>query len=194
MTRTRRPSLSRRAAAARRADTLSTVASIRRLVRALRLAAQRTQTAAGLGVAQLFVLQQLEPDRPLSLNDLAERTLTDRSSVAAVVDRLHAHGLVDRTVDRADRRRAAIRITMKGRRLLTRAPDAPTTGLIAALRTLTPRELATLAKSLQRLTEAWGLAAEPASMLFADEGPSEERAGGRRRRAGASGRRTHATR
>ena len=170
-----RPAVRRRAdpprtsAANGRAATLSAVTSIRRLVRVLRVAAQRTRATAGIGAAQLFVLQQLGPEAGLSLNDLAARTFTDRSSVAAVVDRLHADGLVDRAVDPMDRRRAAVRITAKGRRVLDGAADAPTTKLIAALRTLSPRQRATLAASLHRLTIALGAGDDPAPMLFADE-------------------------
>ena len=49
----------------------SALTSIRRLVRVLRLNAQRTQAASGLSAAQLFVLQQLPKDGSLSLNELA---------------------------------------------------------------------------------------------------------------------------
>jgi DNA-binding MarR family transcriptional regulator len=147
----------------------SSVVSIRRLVRALRLHAQRTQSATGVGSAQLFVLQQLGADTQLSLNELAARTLTDRSSVADIVDRLLAHGLVDREVDPRDRRRAAVRITAAGRRMLAKAPEAPTTALISALRSLSARERTALARSLSRLNDALGVADEPATMLFVDD-------------------------
>jgi DNA-binding MarR family transcriptional regulator len=146
----------------------STVTSIRRLVRALRVNAQRTQAVAGISAAQLFVLQQLGVGEGLSLNELAARTLTDRSSVADVVDRLLANGLVRRTVDESDRRRASIHITPAGRRVLKRAPAAPTTALIAALRKLSPTEQGTLARSLRRLNDALGAGTTPATMLFAD--------------------------
>jgi DNA-binding MarR family transcriptional regulator len=165
-----------------RHDMFSAVASIRRIVRVLRLASQQTQAAAGISAAQLFVLQQLGDGAGLSLNELAERTLTDRSSVAAVVDRLQAQKLVDRTTDPADRRRALVRITVAGKRILGRAPDAPTTALMAALHRLDSRELTTLARSLHRLTVALGAAEEPPSMLFAEEGAarvSKRRARGR---------------
>lgn len=158
----------------------SSLTSIRRLVRVLRLNAQRTQSAAGLSAAQLFVLQQLPKDGNLSLNELAARTLTDRSSVADVVDRLQTQGLVDRAVDLADRRRASVQITASGRRILSRAPEAPTAALIAALKALTPRERTTLARSLVRLNEELGVADEPATMLFAE---SDERSRPRRRKA-----------
>jgi MarR family transcriptional regulator, organic hydroperoxide resistance regulator len=151
-------------------------------VRVLRLTAQRTQSAAGISAAQLFVLQHLDADVSLSLNDLAARTLTDRSSVADVVDRLQAQGLVDRDIDPADRRRAAVGITSAGRRLLARAPDAPTTTLIAALQTLSLNDRSALARSLGRLTNALGAADAPATMLFADDanGTSAKRPSGRR--------------
>ena len=146
----------------------SAVTSIRRLVRALRVTAQQTQAVAGISAAQLFVLQQLRVGEDLSLNVLAARTFTDRSSVADVVDRLRANGLVERAVDPLDRRRASIRITRAGRRVLTRAPTAPATALIAALRTLSPAEQRALARSLRRLNDALGAGTTPATMLFAD--------------------------
>jgi DNA-binding MarR family transcriptional regulator len=158
----------------------SSVASIRRLVRVLRLTARRTQSVAGITAAQLFVLQQFDGDASLSLNQLAARTLTDRSSVADVVDRLEAQRLVDRDVDPSDRRRAAIRITPAGRRILSRAPDAPTTTLIAALKALSPRDRVALAESLIRLNTALGAANEPATMLFADDAMTEGSARKRR--------------
>lgn len=162
-------STTHRPARRRSADAVtSSVDSIRRLVRVLRVAAQRTQAAAGVSAAQLFVLQQLRDDNALSVNELAARTLTDRSSVADVVDRLSAQGLVTREVDAADRRRAAVRITAAGRRTLSRAPDAPTTMLIAGLRSLPLREQTALARSLERLHRAMGTSDEPATMLFAD--------------------------
>jgi MarR family transcriptional regulator, organic hydroperoxide resistance regulator len=146
---------------------MSVVVSIRRIVQALRLASQRTQIKAGISAAQLFVLQQLGADDGLSLNELAARTFTDRSSVAAVVERLHARKFVERTVDSSDRRRAAVHLTPAGRRVLQRAPDAPTTMLIAALSKLDERQRTTLAASLRRLTTALGVGDTAAPMLFA---------------------------
>ncbi len=159
-----------------KASMSAAVSSIRRIVRVLRLASQRTQAAAGISAAQLFVLQQLGDGSALSLNELADRTLTDRSSVAAVVERLQIQRLVDRTADPADRRRAAIRITPAGRRLLRDAPDAPTTALLGALKKLRPAELQALATSLGRLTEDLGASHAPPSMLFADESAAAARA------------------
>ena len=155
---------------ARNDDTSSALDSIRRIVRVLRLAAQKTQTDAGISAAQLFVLQQLGDGDELSMNQLAVRTLTDRSSVAALVERLKEQALVERTTHPDDRRRAVVRITTAGRRILRKAPDAPTSTLLTALRRMQRSELSTLARSLRGLTMALGAAGEPASMLFADDG------------------------
>ncbi|HEY0985617.1 MAG TPA: helix-turn-helix domain-containing protein, partial [Kofleriaceae bacterium] len=67
----------------RRADHLNGVVNgLRRITQALRLSSSVVQDTLGITGAQLFVLQQLA-DRPsASLRELAERTLTDQSSVS----------------------------------------------------------------------------------------------------------------
>lgn len=152
-----------RATAAARA-----VDGVRRLVRALRLAEQRTRAEAGLSAAQLFVLGHLAESDATSIGALAERTMTDRSSVAAVVERLEEAGLVASERASDDRRRVLVRITPRGRKRLDAAPEAPTALLLGGLERLTSAELEGLAAHLERLTEAMGLADEPAGMLFED--------------------------
>src|SRR6185312_321205 len=61
--------------------------SIRRIVRLLREGTRASEDAVGLSAAQLFVLQKLDPAVPLSLTELAARTLTHQSSVSVVVSR-----------------------------------------------------------------------------------------------------------
>jgi DNA-binding MarR family transcriptional regulator len=149
--------------------------AIRRILRALRLAARQTQVKSGLSAAQLFVLRSLEDGQAASLAELAERTMTDRTSVSAVVDRLLASRLVTRRASTEDRRRAAIVITKSGRARLTRAPLPPTALLVAGLDRLPPIQLSALALGLHALTEAMGLADDPAGMLFEDGLPDDSR-------------------
>ena len=182
-----RPTRRSRAEVTRRDNTLSAVTSIRRLVRVLRVAAQRTHTATGISAAQLFVLQQLEPGHPLSLRELAARTFTDRSSVASVVERLQEQGFVRRTPDAADRRRAAVHITAAGQRIQRGATEVPMTTLVTSFRKLTAQELSSLATSLRRLMEALGASHEPASLLFNDAGAGRRRSRPRRRDSRSAG-------
>jgi DNA-binding MarR family transcriptional regulator len=140
---------------------------VRHLVRGLRLAEQQTRASTGLSAAQLFLLGQLSRADGSSLTDLAERTLTDRSSVAAVVERLEDAGLVTTGRDTADRRRVLVRITARGERTLASAPAAPTELLLVALRRMSAEDVRALCTSLGRLTDEMGLAGPP-GMLFED--------------------------
>lgn len=154
---------------------MTSVNAIRRILRALRIAARDTQMAAGVSAAQLFVLQALHEGEEASLSELAARTLTDRSSVAAVVDRLLGAELVKREISQADRRRAAITITAAGRSVLGRAPAPPTSILVAALGRLEDEQLRALAEGLSALSEEMGLANEPAGLLFEDSHDGRDR-------------------
>ncbi len=95
--------------------------------------------------------------------------MTDRTSVAAVVDRMLDARLVSREPSKEDKRRAAIAITRKGRAVLARAPEPPTALLVAGLESLTPPQRSRVAKGLSELAHAMGLSAGPAPMLFEDE-------------------------
>lgn len=140
--------------------------SLRRLLKSLRLSATRTLSETGLSAAQLFVLAQLKDRDHLSITELAQLTMTDRSSVAAVVDRLSDKGLVRRIWSREDRRKAEISLTSSGRRVLRRAPEAPTQRLLAGLQQMTDAEIYALALGLDRLQHTMGIELEHPDMLF----------------------------
>lgn len=146
----------------------ASVDSIRRVLRALRIAARDTLATAGVSAAQLFVLSALVDGEEASLSDLAERTMTDRTSVTAVVDRLVQGGLVTKGTSDEDRRRASIRITPKGRTVLRGAPRPPTALLVEALERVEPAELKRLERGLRALTRAMDIDGEPAEMMFED--------------------------
>ncbi|HET7234180.1 MAG TPA: MarR family winged helix-turn-helix transcriptional regulator, partial [Longimicrobium sp.] len=153
----------------RSAATTAAVDAVRRMFRTLRMAAQQTQQTAGISAAQLFVLSTLASGAASSLTELGERTHTDRTSVAGVVARLAAAGLVKRCRSRTDRRRMEVRITPAGRALLDRAPAPPTALLIAGMDALDDDTLASLAGGLGRLASAMGLEGAPAPMLFEED-------------------------
>jgi DNA-binding MarR family transcriptional regulator len=151
------------------------VDAVRRIFRALRVAAQQVQARTGISAAQHFVLASLANGEASSLTELGARTHTDRTSAADVVRRLEARGLVERVPSERDRRRTRVRITDAGRTLLADAPPPPTAMLIAALDTLSEDELGALADDLQALVHRMGLEAAPAPMLFEDEAASPPR-------------------
>ena len=100
--------------------TRSVLNSLRRTVRAFRASAQAAEEVLGVSGAQHFVMQKLADAPALSLNDLAARTLTHKSSVSVVVSRLVERGYVRRERSSADGRSIVLTLTPAGRRALER--------------------------------------------------------------------------
>ena len=147
----------------------SVLNSLRRTVRAFRAAAQAAEEVVGVSGAQHFVLQKLADAPALSLNDLAARTLTHKSSVSVVVSRLVARGFVRRRRSSADGRSVVLTLTPAGRRALQRAPDSAQNRMLAALRRFPPAQLASFASLFERFTDELGVASLEPLMLFEDE-------------------------
>jgi DNA-binding MarR family transcriptional regulator len=162
--------------------------SVRRIVRLLREQSRASEERVGLSAAQLFVLQKLDGAQPLSLTELAARTLTHQSSVSVVVRRLVEMGLVQRRPAAGDARRLELSLTKRGPQLAARAPSAAQERIIAAIEQLPARTQAALAASLEALVQALGLEDRAAHMLF-DEPPRPPR-----KRANKSGHDQAATR
>jgi DNA-binding MarR family transcriptional regulator len=170
-----------RAAAARKPSSIKAVMdALRRIVRELRLSARDAERGAGISAAQLFVLQTLAERPASSLNDLADRTLTDQSSVSVVVRRLTESKLVARKASPEDGRRIELSLTAAGRRLLARCPEPTQARLLAALRRLSPTELGALTTGLSALIHQMGIEHAAPRMFFEDDGP---RSAARPRRA-----------
>jgi DNA-binding MarR family transcriptional regulator len=153
--------------------------SLRRITQAIRLSSSVVQDTLGITGAQLFVLQALAEAPGASLRAIADRTLTDQSSVSVVVSRLVEGGQVTRRISAADARRTELSLTAAGRALLRRAPRLAQTRLVAALRAVPVSELRVTARVLVGVAGTLGPANEPAPMFF--EPAAGARAAGRHR-------------
>jgi len=165
-------------------DSAAAFDALRRIVRYLRIADREIEQACGLSVAQLFVLRALSDTPAQSLADLAQRTLTDQSSVSTVVARLVERKLIDRKPSRVDRRRAELSLTPAGRRVVLTAPLVPQARMIATIDEMTSDRRAELARSLEGLAAAIGANAVSPAMLFEDEPATKN---GRHRRGTRGG-------
>jgi DNA-binding MarR family transcriptional regulator len=143
--------------------------ALRRIVRDLRLGTRDAERAAGVSGAQLFVLQALNERPATSLNDLAERTLTDQSSVSVVVHRLIDRKLVASRVSSVDARRVELSLTASGRRLLARCPEPTQARVVVALERLKPAELAGLTQGLDALVQQMGITGAAPRMFFEED-------------------------
>lgn len=146
--------------------------SIRRLIRTLRTTAASVERDTGLSTAQTFVLQLLLEAPAESMNDLAERTSTDQSSVSVVVTRLEAKGLVARRPSPTDARRTQVVITSEGIGLMQRKPPTVQERLTRALTNMPPDSVALLSGELNNLVALMGADEEPATLIFEDDATS----------------------
>jgi DNA-binding MarR family transcriptional regulator len=146
--------------------------SLRRVVRDLRLTAREAERIAGISGAQLFVLQTLATARATSINDLAERTMTDQSSVSVVVRRLVEKKLVVRKPSSKDSRRVELELSARGQKMLARCPEPTQARLLAALRRLAPSELAALTAGMAGLVREMGIDKDVPKMFFEDGRPT----------------------
>jgi DNA-binding MarR family transcriptional regulator len=140
--------------------------ALRRMVRGLRSAAEAVERELNVSAAQLFVLRELAQVPDQSVKDLAAVTMTTHSTVSQVVSQLLAKGLVTRTRDEGDGRRAVLRLTRQGAALVKRSPRVIQADLIKGFGALRAPERLGLANGLERWLDASGLGGVPSSMLF----------------------------
>ena len=142
--------------------------AFRSLVKALRLADRAGLRKHGLGSAQVFVLHELNRESPLSINELAERTATDQSTVSVVVNKLVEKGFVTRARASADARRVALALTPKGRTAVRKLPPPIQQALIDGVRRLPASRARALAETLEQIVGALGVEGERPPMFFDD--------------------------
>lgn len=97
----------------------------------------------------LFALR----DRPMTLRELADANNVDAPYTTLIVDKLEAHGLVERRPHPDDRRRKLVTLTAAGHDAIATADDI----LLrppASVSALTDDELRTLADLIRRLLDA----------------------------------------
>lgn len=149
---------------------------IRRIVHALR-SSHRTAGNLNLTGAQLYVINVIgDADGPLSVNEVAQRTKTDQSTVSVVTTRLVNRRLLKRQRSREDTRRVELSLTPQGRALYKKAPTTVAQQkLTQAIDSLSASDAKTLIRILDRITKEMGIGEEPVRMLFEDPRPTSKR-------------------
>jgi DNA-binding MarR family transcriptional regulator len=140
--------------------------ALRRIVHTLHGAARETERRLGVTGAQLFVLTQLGTTPSLSINALAERTMTHQSTVSVVVRRLVQRKLVKKVRAADDARRVELTLTAAGAALLREAPEVMQVRLARAIGELAPADRDALGRGLHQLVTALGVGDAPPAMFF----------------------------
>jgi len=114
----------------------------------------------GEGLARLearrhhyVVLAGLDEQGPASQAELGRRTHIDRSDMVAAVNELVERGLVERTLDTADRRRKVVSLTAAGRRHLRELDELLARAQDELLAPLSPDERRQLVDLLSRVVD-----------------------------------------
>jgi DNA-binding MarR family transcriptional regulator len=148
---------------------------LRALVASLTRSARAVESTTGLTNAQLFLLRQTARRNEISINELAALARIRQNGVSAVVTGLVKAGMLQKVRSPADQRRAALSLTAKGRRTLTRAPVSGTEALIAGLEALDSGDLRALVRGLTALITILRLEPDRAPMLFEPPTPRARR-------------------
>jgi DNA-binding MarR family transcriptional regulator len=139
--------------------TTSAIAAHLRITIARTARRLRQEAGAGLSPTQTAALATIERHGPLTPSELAAHERIQRPTVARLLGRLEADGLIDRAPDPADRRSCLISITDEGRRLLKEVRTRKDAYLAQRLRGLDADELATLDRAaaiLERMLDEEG--------------------------------------
>jgi DNA-binding MarR family transcriptional regulator len=158
---------------AAQSDASELLDSLRRIVRHLRLVARESEAKAGLAPAQAFVLSRLAEGPAASIRELAERTMTDPSSVSVVLDKLEKRGFVARSADPADKRRTQLSLTPLGKRALSRTPELPQVHLLSKLAQLPKARRRAMVKALSELVVVLGAAETKPELFFEETSPKK---------------------
>ncbi|HXE51907.1 MAG TPA: MarR family transcriptional regulator [Tepidisphaeraceae bacterium] len=140
----------RPAAIAARDHERAVLDALRRVLRVTRTAGADTIKRGGLTPAQVAALQALNCPESVSMNQVAERTMTSASSASEVVSRLVAQGLVLRNRSRADGRSVELTLSDAGRAAIAQA-SASDAGLQAGLARMAIEDKRELSRLLGQL-------------------------------------------
>lgn len=137
--------------------------AVRRIARAFDIQSRRIDRAIGLTLPQLVVLTCVGEMGEVTSRAIAAEADLSAPTVVVVLDKLEAKGLVERYRSDRDRRIVHVRLTAKGRGLLSAAPTPLGDGFAARYRALPEAERRAIVAALGAL-----------GALLRDEMPDEE--------------------
>lgn len=96
--------------------------ALRRIIRATDSSSKYLARETELTTSQLLVLQLLEPDREMTIGEIAKHVTLNQATVTTIVDRLEERHLVKRHKGKQDRRQVFVTLSPAGKEILEQAP------------------------------------------------------------------------
>jgi DNA-binding MarR family transcriptional regulator len=132
-----------------------TMKSLPRIFEAIRDYSKNVSAKFGITGPQLRVLETIAQDGSLPLGELSRKMYLHPSTISGVIDRLEDKRYVARVRDSntGDRRIINVQLTLKGKRLVSKAPNPIQGKMLYGLRKLKKGELNIIHQSVQKLVE-----------------------------------------
>ncbi len=127
--------------------------SLRRIFKAIHDYSKDVSAKFGITGPQLWALKTIAQEGSIPLGELSRQMYLHPSTISGVIDRLEAKGYVARVrdTDRGDRRVINVELTLKGKRLVSRAPNPIQGKMLYGLRKLKKEEVDLIYQSVQKL-------------------------------------------
>jgi DNA-binding MarR family transcriptional regulator len=132
-----------------------TMKSLPRIFEAIRDYSKNVSAKFGVTGPQLRVLETIAQDGSLPLGELSRKMYLHPSTISGVIDRLEDKRYVARVRDSntGDRRIINVQLTLKGKRLVSKAPNPIQGKMLYGLRKLKKGELNIIHQSVQKLVK-----------------------------------------
>ena len=127
--------------------------SLRRVFKAIQDYSQDVSDKFGVTGPQLWALKTIAQEGSLPLGELSEKMYVHPSTISGVIDRLEDKGYAVRDRAMGDRRIINVQLTLKGKKLVRRAPNPIQGRMLYGLRKLKNEELNRIYESAQKLVE-----------------------------------------
>lgn len=138
-----------------RKETMSeSVEILHRIFQAVDLFSRQTLRDFGVSGPQIWALRTIDLAGVASMSTLAQGMHLHMSTVTGIIDRLETARLVTRERSAADARVMEIRLTARGRAILSRAPEPPRSKAARGLQRLSTAQLRKVHDSLRLIARA----------------------------------------
>ncbi len=129
--------------------------SLRRIFKAIHDYSKDVSAKFGITGPQLWALKTIAQEGSMPLGELSRQMYLHPSTISGVIDRLEAKGYVARVrdTDRGDRRVINVELTLKGKRLVSKAPNPIQGKMLYGLRKLKKEEIDLIYQSVQKLVK-----------------------------------------
>jgi MarR family transcriptional regulator, organic hydroperoxide resistance regulator len=124
--------------------------NLRRVFQVIQEYSKKVEHATGLTSPQLWAIKVLAEAAPMIVSELARRMYLHPATIVGILNRLESHDLIKRTRSKEDRRVVQVELTLKGKKLVTTAPEVAQGLLVMGLEKTPLSELKEVNKGLKR--------------------------------------------